>query len=122
MISQRRRARIRFLSALYRTIQKGTQILGNQEDESSHLDIRYFVFGFTYQIVHSWTHDRDYGKIRTNYWRRFATFVALVAVFLKLMISISDSERESLALGSAIGTVLYRLWYGVLHPLPSING
>lgn len=121
MISRRRKARISFLSALYRTIQKGAQILGNQEDEPSHLDIRYFVFGFTYQIVHGWTRDRNYWKIRTSYWRRFATFVALVAVFLKLMISITDSERESLVLGSSIGTVLYRLWYGVLYPLPSTN-
>jgi hypothetical protein len=121
MISRRRKARIRFLSALYRTIQKGARIPSNQEDEPSHLNLRYFVLGFAYQIVHGWTRDRDYGKIRTSYWRRFATFVALVAEFLRLMGSITDSERESLALGSAIGTVLYRLWYGVLSPLPSIN-
>ena len=29
-----------------------------------------------------------------------------------------DAFRESLAIGETAGLVVYRLWYGILHPLP----
>ncbi|RDI69601.1 hypothetical protein [Halopelagius longus] len=58
-------------------------------------------------------------RLRTNYWRRSYTFVGGVLLFLKWLDSLTEAERESLSLGTAVGGVLYRLWYGVLYPLPN---
>ena len=121
MISRRTKAQIRFLSGVCRVIHRGDRILAEERDESSRLDIPYFGLSFTSQVVRGRAHDRDYEKIRTNRWRRFSISVVPSALVLKLTNSITETEHESFALGSAVGTVLYRLWYGVLSPLPSAN-
>lgn len=119
MISRRTKARIRFLSGLYRATKPTARILGDQDSESGRFDSRYFIFGFTFQIILGWVHDHDYGETRTNNWRRFSVSAILFALALKLIDSIAEDERESLLLGSTIGTVLYRFWYGVFNPLPA---
>jgi len=112
-------ARIRFLSGLYRATKRTARILSDQDSESGRFDSRYFLFGFTSQVILGWAHDRDYSETRTNNWRRFSVSAILFALALKLIDSIAEDERESLLLGSAIGTVLYRFWYGVFNPLPA---
>ena len=91
----------------------------NKEDELSRLNLRYLLLGIIQQLVASWVHDRDYWRLRTNYWRRLYTFVGGVLLFLKFLDSLTGVERESLSLGIAVGGALYRLWYGVLYPLPN---
>ena len=118
MISRRTKARISFVSSLYRAYQRCTRVVNNEE--TVQFAPRYFVLGFIYQIVRGWTYDRDYGNNRTNRWRRFLIPVAIFPLLLKLLDLISESERESLVLGAAVGAILYRLWYGVLNPLPDI--
>ena len=64
--------------------------------------------------------DHDVCGIRTSRRRRFLfTFLwsgkdRVLARFA----SNPDAFRESLAIGETAGLVVYRLWYGILHPLP----
>jgi hypothetical protein len=118
MISRRTWARIRFVIRLPRFIRMIDRIYGNQENAPIRLDLRYFLLGLLEQIALEWVHDRNYWRLRTNYWRRSYTFVVGVLLSLKWFSSITEAERESFSLGIAVGGVLYRLWYGVLHPLP----
>lgn len=118
MISRRTWARVEFLRSLFLFIKRINRICANQENESTRLDLQYFLLGLVEKLTASWIHDRDYWRLRTNYWRRLYTFVAGVLLSLKWFDSLTEAERESFSLGIAVGGVLYRLWYGVFYPLP----
>lgn len=122
MLSERTRVQIRFLGSLYRVVRWYTQYFGGREDKSNHLDHQYLLIGFAYQLGREWAYDHDYGGVRTSYLRRYSVAILLFASILKLMASITESERESLTVGGNTATVVYRLWYGVLYPLPDIGG
>jgi len=122
MLSRRTRALIGFLGGLYRVARLLARGRGERGAEQRRFVPRYVALGVTFQILREWTHDRDLGRIRTSNLRRIALSATLLALALTAMRSMAESERESLTLGGAVGTVLYRLRYGVLRPLPEKTG
>lgn len=121
MLSRRTTARLRFLGGLYRVIDRGTRILETKADEPSRIERRYVLLGLSYQVARGLTYDRDWGNVRTNDWRHLFTSIALFGLALNCLGSMTETERESLLFGSAVGTTLYRFWYGVCYPLPGTN-
>lgn len=74
------------------------------------------VAGTLYEFGYHAARDRDVGRIRTNKYRGFALGICSGLAQRRL---ISDEEfRYGFDTGGLVGTVLYRLWYGVLRPVP----
>jgi len=122
MLSRRTRARLGFLGGLYRVARLLARGRGDRGAAQRRFAPRYVALGVAFQVLREWTHDRDLGKIRTSNVRRISLSATLLALVLTAMRSMTETERESLTLGGAVGTVLYRLRYGVLRPLPEKPG
>ncbi|KTG09094.1 hypothetical protein AUR64_14955 [Haloprofundus marisrubri] len=70
-----------------------------------------------YHLGYLWLRDRDVGGIRTNRLRAFGFQLAQSRLSNRLFLQSDDGEHDYL-LGFALATIGYRLWYGVLRPLP----
>ena len=70
------------------------------------------------QTAYCWGYDRNLGAIRTNYWRR-GLFTIVVSGLGLSVVPRSEAVWRNLSIGGSIGRLGYRLWYGVLHPLPA---
>lgn len=77
------------------------------------------VAGAFYQIAFYWAYDRDIGHIRTNKYR--ALLYGICAGVVRHRVFKSKEFQYSFSSGGLVGTVLYRLWYGVLHPVPGFE-
>lgn len=89
-------------------------------DEPEPLSPRWVATGAVTSAINMWLRDRDAYEIRTNRRRRFL-FSALrfgLGRMGRRFASNSEEVTESNSLGVAIGLVAYRLWYGILRPLP----
>lgn len=75
------------------------------------------------QIAQYWLKDNDYHQIRSNRRREFvASFCFIVwERVLRRRTSNPRAVRYNFGVGRTAGAVLYRLWYGLLHPLPGPN-
>jgi hypothetical protein len=72
-------------------------------------------------MLRVWARDRNCAKIRTN-WRRRVVAESVWQGWQRLVPRLSSDARTTrynFAVGAVIGAVGYRLWYGLLHPLPS---
>ena len=120
MFSRRTKARLAFLSnvlllpIMYRFI-RWRRAVG--DDESLSLIPHWFVAGVGYQTAYYWAYDHDFGAIRTSRWRR-AVFSGVQSTFMSKLFSQSEGSRLSFSIGGNVGAIGYRLWYGVLRPLP----
>lgn len=89
------------------------------------LDSRWLVAGMGYRIAYNWAYDHDYSDIRTNLWRR-ALLLAPEFIFGLLLVSrrvpSSETVHYNFSTGYNIGRIGYRLWYGILRPLPGTDG
>ena len=67
-----------------------------------------------------WLSDLDIWRIRTNRGRRllFGLLQGGLRRSAGRVTPDSMDYKESYNLGTALGIVVYRLWYGILHPLP----
>jgi hypothetical protein len=67
-----------------------------------------------------YVHDCDVGNVRTS--RRRRVLVSFVRIGLRRVVQRlfpdSDTFRQNFGFGELLGTTGYRLWYGLLHPLP----
>jgi hypothetical protein len=118
MISRRTRARFSFLGAIVSLAQYLYQERSPEEDgESVSLAPWWLVVGGVFQLTYSWAYDHDFGAIRTNRWRRGLFGLGTFALGL-VAFSRSPIVGHNVTMGSGIGRIGYRLWYGVLHPLP----
>jgi hypothetical protein len=69
------------------------------------------------QGIYLWAYDRDVGHVRTN--RRRGLLVGACRLLVRRrVLPRTESFRVSVRLGEMVGTVVYRLWYGLLRPLP----
>src|SRR5699024_6513766 len=78
------------------------------------------AIGAMSRAVGCWLFDHDVWSIRTN-WRRRLLFTFRWSVqkrFIQRYTSKPDALQYNFSIGTAVGTIGYRLWYGLLHPLP----
>ncbi len=121
MLSRRTKARLSFLSnvlllpIMYRYVYRWRRALG--DDESLSIVPQWFIAGVGYQAAYYWAYDHDFGAIRTSRWRRALLSGIQSALVLKV-IPQSGGESHSFSIGGSVGATAYRLWYGVLRPLP----
>ncbi|WP_276257025.1 hypothetical protein [Halomontanus rarus] len=72
--------------------------------------------GTLYQLAFHWAYDRDCGQIRTNRYRGLA--YGITAGAIRRWWFPSKEFVYSFNIGELGGMLLYRFWYGVLHPVP----
>jgi hypothetical protein len=66
-----------------------------------------------------WASDNDIAGIRTN-WRRRTLFTVrwkIQNILIQRYASDPDMFQYNYNIGTLIGTIGYRVWYGLLHPL-----
>lgn len=120
MFSRRTKARLVFLSnvllspIMYRFIR---WYRATSDGESTSMVPRWFAAGMGYQAAYYWAYDHDFGAIRTSRWRR-TLFSGVQSTLMSRLFSQSEGGRLSFLLGTNVGAIGYRLWYGVLRPLP----
>lgn len=122
MISRRRAVAEVLLSAVALVLHGHSRKIVKQRDDYDDppaISAEGFVTGILYQLAFHSGYDRDVGQIRTNKYRGLAYGIFSVAIQRWLF---PDQEfRYSFNSGGLVGTILYRLWYGVLHPVPSTD-
>ena len=71
-------------------------------------------------IAERWLYDHNVWNIRTNRWRRILFNVRWPVRnhLIRRYASEPGMFRHNYSIGTVIGTIGYRLWYGLLHPLP----
>lgn len=81
---------------------------------------RALTTGAVSGAIEGWLSDRDVCGIRTNWRRRllFSLRTRLQTTLIQRYVSDPDVFEYDHAIGAAIGRIVYRLWYGLLHPLP----
>lgn len=70
--------------------------------------------------LYIWGRDRNVAQIRTNLRRR-AVAESVWQGWQRLVPRLSSDARTTqynFAVGTVVGSVGYRIWYGLLHPLP----
>lgn len=85
-------------------------------DDPPKLSTRPVVVGVLYHIGYHSAYDHDCGQIRTDK-RRALAFGVCSALLQRRVFSEHDSQY-GLSFGMLVGTILYRLWYGVLRSVP----
>ena len=73
--------------------------------------------GVVYAVMYHAAHDHDFGGIRRSRLRRVA-FVAVINLVRVWLRPSSVTNRYGFALGQCLGTVVYRLRYGVIGAFP----
>jgi hypothetical protein len=76
--------------------------------------------GAVSSAIGHWLSDQDIYGIRTN-WRRRVLFTLrwkLQNTLIQRRASDPDVFQYNYSIGTVVGTIGYRLWYGLLHPLP----
>ena len=120
MPDRRTYTRIAFVGQLFRLSHLFSKRRSIQTERLS-VHTEWFVAGIIYAIGGCWARDSDLGDIRTNWKRRGLLAVVLATVGITIGSRTSKSTFTDFALGDSIGKLCYRLWYGVLHPLPSAD-
>jgi hypothetical protein len=94
-------------------------------DEVDELDVHpvspiALMTGAISSAVQHWLSDHDVFHIRTNRWRRvlFSIYGIAQNRLIQRYASDPDAFQYNHAIGTVIGAIGYRLWYGLLHPLP----
>ncbi|MFC6824225.1 hypothetical protein [Halopelagius fulvigenes] len=115
----RRRAVAEFLISVAALVTQtySRNVLNRHEeyDDPPSLSAKGVLAGTLYQLVYHSASDRDWGRIRSKRYRRLAYGLCWAAVRRRLFPS--DEFRHGFDTGGLVGTILYRLWYGVLHPV-----
>jgi hypothetical protein len=119
MVSRRTWARIQFLTTLL-SLPSQIHLWRTDEDDAVPLALRWLLAGSVVQTIYYWAYDRDLGAIRTNYWRRGLLWVISVGLIVKVFHR-SKTVQYNGMIGGYIAGIGYRLWYGVLHPLPGAD-
>jgi hypothetical protein len=121
MVSRRTWARIQFLTTLLSLPSQIHQWRTAEENgDSVPLALRWLLAGSVFQTIYYWAYDRDLEDIRTNYWRRGLLWVISVGLIVKGFHR-SKTVQYNGMIGGYIAGIGYRLWYGVLHPLPGAD-
>lgn len=91
--------------------------LGHQHDEipdPSPLSIRQAVSGALSAVASTYIKDHDVGGVRRSR-KRFVLFM----LGWNLIVRKLDSETSwSFGFGGAVGLLAYRIWFGIIRPIP----
>lgn len=90
------------------------------QDEPTPVSPGEFATGVLTGATICWAHDHDVGKIRTSRRRRILAMLVWTGwqQLIRCLTPDPDTFQYNFGFGTLIGTVTYRLWYGLLHPLP----
>lgn len=90
------------------------------QDEPIPVSLSGVTVGMLSQGSRLWLWDNDVAGVRTNRGRRLLHQLAWSGWQLVVRRSVLDSRVAGydFHLGRLIGTMVYRLWYGLLRPLP----
>lgn len=91
-----------------------------REDEPIPIRPSAVALGAIWGVTYLWGYDRDVAGIRTNRKRRILVQLGSEAALRIARRSLSESLATSYnhLLGTLAGSIAYRLWYGLLRPLP----
>ena len=73
--------------------------------------------GAVEQVAYHWAHDGDIWGIRSSRRRRYL-FSAARMLAQRRLLSRDEADQYSRGVGGMVGVIAYRLWYGLLRPLP----
>ncbi len=118
MVSRRTRARIAFLTELLSIPLQVYQWRHATETTKSIAVVpRWLVVGGLLQAILCWAYDHDHGGFRTKWWRRVSLAIG-VGIGGFRVLPRAEAVWRNLSIGGSLGRIGYRLWYGVLRPLP----
>lgn len=123
MISRRTRARLSVLveSCVFPIYRSRTRRLTDDDGEPIPLVLRWLLAVVGFRVLYSWAYDRDLGAIRTKRWRTVLS-AAFCGQLACVALPRSPAPARSFSIGASVGRIGYRLWFGVLHPLPDPDG
>ncbi|WP_128478761.1 hypothetical protein [Halorussus pelagicus] len=92
----------------------------SEDDEALSVSPSDIAAGGVGQFVRYWARDRDVAGIRSRRSRWFLAHLAWSGWGFAVRRRSDDSENASknFHVGALAATTAYRLWYGVLNPLP----
>lgn len=117
MVSRRTLARVDFVLELLLVSHRVRKLRTRSGAESHGIAPGWFLVGAVTQVAYTWGHDHDIGAMGTNRLRR-ALVVAIWVVVTSRLFPRPADYWDSYALGGSLGQLCYRLWYGVLRPVP----
>jgi hypothetical protein len=127
MVKRRTRALFEFgiaVVTLLVQIRLWRSLLNDEEsgvkDEQTSISASGLVLGVLYRSLGLWLRDRDVGGVRTNR-RRGLLFSLFTSVARRRFLPRTKVFKSNFGVGQTLGMVVYRLWYGVLRPLPGTN-
>jgi hypothetical protein len=128
MVSRRTRARISFVGSvagLILTVFVLRRFSGEGRNSFS-VYPGWLALGSVSRVAYCRAYDRDLGGIRTSRWRRVSVAAVRFLLGLGFALAIRESSesssiRQNVSLGEKVGRTGYRLWYGVLRPLPDTD-
>jgi hypothetical protein len=97
-------------------------LLNDEEewDDPTHVSWRGLAAGVLYAGAYRWVRDRDVGGVRTD--RRRGLLLSLCSLALRRRLLPRTREfRNNFGIGRTAGTLGYRLWYGLVRPLPETD-
>ena len=126
MFSRRTRARIDFVTSVLSLLFGVFVRRRFAADRSSSVRPSWLLAGSGYELLSCWSYDNDVRGTRTNRLRRALLGMGKFLFGLGLTLGIrsfsdSSTARQDFSLGRNVGHVGYRLWYGVLRPLPGAD-
>ena len=98
------------------------QLLDDMEgwDEPTYPSVYGLAAGALYRSADLWIHDRDVGRIRTNPYRGILFGICKTG-FERRLCPQDEEFQDDFSIGGTAGMVGYRLWFGLLRPLPGPN-
>jgi hypothetical protein len=90
---------------------------GEEWDEPTHPSAYGLAAGALYRSADRWIHDRDVGEVRTNPYRG-VLFGIRETRSERQLVPQDEEFQDNFGIGKTVGMVGYRLWYGLLRPLP----
>ena len=93
---------------------------GEKWDDPIPASLVGLVAGAIHNVVFHWMYDHDVAEMRSSRRRGFLAGTLFVAIHALARRVAADSEafEYNYNTGMLVGTIGYRLWYGLLYPLP----
>jgi hypothetical protein len=118
MISRRTWACLTFIREIFSLLLQVYQWRRRGDDgESLSFVSRWLLAGVVSQTVYCWAYDRNLGAIRTKRWRRGLLAMGLSGLCFRTLPQ-RETMWRNISIGGSLGHIGYRLWYGVIRPLP----
>jgi hypothetical protein len=115
MVTEKTRARMEFVGSIVSLLV--VVLFRRRSDESEPLSRRWMIAGFVGMIPYLWAYDRDWYALKSSTRRRGIATIGWSAI-QQFVLPENESVEYSFSIGMLAGSIVYRLWYGVLQPHP----